>query len=203
VKRPSRSKRKSATTTRTQRKRRRSSRATASRPKKTSDLRARATRAYLGLGSNVGDRRAHLENALAEISRLAPLRKVSSFYRTEPVGFRDQPDFWNAVVEVEWKGSARTLLSAAREVERRVGRTPSFVNGPREIDVDLLDFGGRVRDADDPVLPHPRLNGRRFALAPLAEINPAWRDPRTGKDIADLLEELPASPRVRKIRRTA
>jgi 2-amino-4-hydroxy-6-hydroxymethyldihydropteridine diphosphokinase len=84
-----------------------------------------------------------------------------------------------------------------------VGRTPSFVNGPREIDVDLLDFGGRVRDAGDPVLPHPRLNGRRFALAPLAEINPAWRDPRTGKSVAELLEELPASPRVRKIRRTA
>jgi 2-amino-4-hydroxy-6-hydroxymethyldihydropteridine diphosphokinase len=187
---------------RTRTKRRRSSRATGSK-KKNTDPRAHATRAYLGLGSNVGNRRAHLENALSEIARLAPLRKVSSFYRTEPVGFRDQPDFWNAVVEVEWKGSARTLLSAAREVERRVGRTPSFVNGPREIDVDVLDFGGRVRDASDPVLPHPRLNGRRFALAPLAEINPTWRDPRTGKNVGELLEELPASPRVRKIRRSS
>jgi 2-amino-4-hydroxy-6-hydroxymethyldihydropteridine diphosphokinase len=173
------------------------SRATGSK-KKSTDSRTHARRAYLGLGSNVGDRRAHLENALAEIARIAPLRKVSSFYRTEPVGFRDQPDFWNAVVEVEWNGSPRKLLSAAREVERRVGRTPSFVNGPREIDVDVLDLGGRVRDGSDPVLPHPRLNGRRFALAPLAEINPAWRDPRTGRSVRELLAELPKTPRVKK-----
>jgi 2-amino-4-hydroxy-6-hydroxymethyldihydropteridine diphosphokinase len=128
------------------------------------------------------------------------LRKVSSFYRTEPVGFRDQPDFWNAVVEVAWIGSARTLLDIAREVERRVGRTPTFANGPREIDVDVLDFGGRVRNAPDPVLPHPRLNGRRFALVPLAEINPTWKDPRTGKSVGELLDALPTSPRVRKTR---
>jgi 2-amino-4-hydroxy-6-hydroxymethyldihydropteridine diphosphokinase len=124
---------------------------------------------------------------------------VSSFYRTEPVGFRDQRDFWNAVVEIAWIGSARKLLEAAREVERRVGRTSTFANGPREIDVDVLDFGGRVRNAPDPVLPHPRLNGRRFALTPLAEVNPAWRDPRTGKTVRELLQALSSSPLVRKI----
>lgn len=128
------------------------------------------------------------------------MRKVSSFYRTEPVGFRDQPDFWNAVVEIAWIGSARALLDIAREVERRVGRTPTFANGPREIDVDVLDFGGRIRNSPDPVLPHPRLNGRRFALIPLAEINPTWRDPRTGKRVGELLDALPASPSVRKMR---
>jgi 2-amino-4-hydroxy-6-hydroxymethyldihydropteridine diphosphokinase len=199
VKRPSRSKKKSATTTRTSRTRGRSSRATAWSRKKTSDSRERTTLAYLGLGSNLGDRRAYLESALSEIARLAPIKKVSSFYRTEPVGFRDQPDFWNAVVEVEWTGSARRLLAAAREVERRVGRTPSFANGPREIDVDVLDFGGRVRDTRDPVLPHPRLNGRRFALAPLAEINPDWTDPRTGRSVVELLAALPKSPRARRV----
>lgn len=170
-----------------------------SRRKKSTEPRARAALAYLGLGSNLGDRRAHLESALAEIARFAPLRKVSSFYRTEPVGFRDQPEFWNAVVEIAWAGSAEGLLEAARGVERRVGRTPSFRNGPREIDVDVLDLGGRVRDSHDPVLPHPRLNGRRFALTPLAEVNPAWKDPRTGKTVRELLDALPSSPLVRKI----
>jgi 2-amino-4-hydroxy-6-hydroxymethyldihydropteridine diphosphokinase len=157
--------------------------------------------AYLGLGSNLGDRRRHIEAALREIARFAPLRKVSSFYRTEPVGFRHQPDFWNAVVEIEWEGTPRALLKATREVETRVGRTPSFVNGPREIDVDVLDFGGRVRERGSPRLPHPRLTERRFALAPLAEIRPDWRDPRTGRSVRDLLDSLPSIPRVRKIGR--
>ncbi|HEX9687893.1 MAG TPA: 2-amino-4-hydroxy-6-hydroxymethyldihydropteridine diphosphokinase [Thermoanaerobaculia bacterium] len=150
------------------------------------------------MGSNLGNRRAHLEAALREIEGLAPLRRVSSFYRTEPVGFREQPDFWNAVVEVAWTGSPRALLRAMREVERRVGRTPSFANGPREIDVDVLDFGGRVRDGD-PFLPHPRLTERRFALVPLAEINPNWVDPRSGRSVAELLDALPRGPRVRRI----
>lgn len=129
----------------------------------------------------------------------APLRKVSSFYRTEPVGFRDQPDFWNAVVEIAWHGTPGELLRAIRTVERRVGRTPTFENGPREIDVDILDLAGRVQEARDPILPHPRLCERRFALAPLAEISPAWRDPRSGRTVAELLNALPKTPRVRRL----
>ena len=127
------------------------------------------------------------------------MRKVSSFYRTEPVGFRDQPDFWNAAVEVAWPGTPAALLRAVRDVERRVGRTRTFVNGPREIDVDVFDVGGRRRGGPDPILPHPRLAGRRFALVPLAEIRPDWVDPISGLPIAELLERLPRSPRVRRI----
>jgi 2-amino-4-hydroxy-6-hydroxymethyldihydropteridine diphosphokinase len=137
--------------------------------------------------------------ALREIARVAPLRRISSFYRTAPVGFRDQPDFWNAVVEIAWRGSPRGLLKAAKVVERCVGRTRTFVNGPREIDVDVLDFGGRIRAKGDPILPHPRLNERRFVLAPLAEINPRWKDPRTGRRVGELLAALPRNPRVRRI----
>jgi 2-amino-4-hydroxy-6-hydroxymethyldihydropteridine diphosphokinase len=198
VKSRRRSKRKSAQKTKSST-RTRSSKPTG-RKKKSSDVGGgRGGVAYLGLGSNLGDRRAYLEAALREIATFARLRRISSFYRTEPVGFRDQPDFWNAVVEIAWSGTPRELLRRTREVERRVGRTSTFPNGPREIDVDILDFAGRLRDASDPVLPHPRLSRRRFALAPLAEINPSWNDPRSGRGVRDLLEALPKSPRVRRI----
>jgi 2-amino-4-hydroxy-6-hydroxymethyldihydropteridine diphosphokinase len=181
------------------RRRRSSTAAARGRKKKNTEPSAPGAIAYLGLGSNLGNRRTNLEKALREIARFARLRRISSFYRTTPVGFRDQPDFWNAVVEIAWRGSPRGLLQAAQNVERRVGRTPSFVNGPREIDVDVLDFGGRVRLKSDPILPHPRLNERRFALTPLAEINPRWKDPRTGRRVDKLLAALPESPRARRI----
>jgi 2-amino-4-hydroxy-6-hydroxymethyldihydropteridine diphosphokinase len=102
---------------------------------------------------------------------------VSSFYRTDPVGFTAQRTFWNAVAAIRWTGSPAALLSALKEVERRVGRTRTFRNGPREIDVDILDLSGKRRARPDPILPHPRLAGRRFVLAPLAEIAPGWRHP--------------------------
>ena len=194
---------KSAPRTTSSRKTRRSSKPIAPPTRKSSrDRRAAAPLAYLGLGSNVGDRRAHLEAALREIAGFAEIRRVSSFYRTEPVGFTDQPDFWNAAVEIAWPGTPRELLAAVRRVERRVGRTPTFVNGPREIDVDILDIAGKRRDGADPVLPHPRLAGRRFALVPLAEIRADWVDPRSGVGIADLLARLSSKPRVTKIRET-
>jgi len=102
-------------------------------------------------------------------------------------------------VEIEWRGTPIALLRAVRRVERRVGRTPSFRNGPREIDVDILDLGGPRRDGSDPLLPHPRIGERRFALAPLAEVSPGWRDPRSGKSVVELLAALPKSPRVRRL----
>ncbi len=119
------------------------------------------------------------------------------------MGFREQPDFWNAVVEIEWRGSPGQLLRAVRRVEERVGRTPTFRNGPREIDVDILDLGGRLRVGTDPLLPHPRVGERRFALAPLAEVNPRWIHPRSGRTVAELLAALPRDPRVRRIPTTA
>jgi len=124
---------------------------------------------------------------------------VSSLYRTEPVGGVPQPDFYNAVAAIEWSGSARELLRATQEIERRVGRTPSVRNGPREIDVDVLDLGGVRRIGPDPILPHPRMRGRRFVLAPLAEIAPEWRHPEGGESAEELLSALPRRPGVRKI----
>jgi 2-amino-4-hydroxy-6-hydroxymethyldihydropteridine diphosphokinase len=119
-------------------------------------------------------------------------------YRTDPVGFAAQPRFWNAVAAVLWRGSAERLLIATQSIEMLVGRTPSFRNGPREIDIDILDLGGRRRSRD-PILPHPRMSGRRFVLAPLAELAPEWRHPETGRTAAELLRELPERPRATRL----
>jgi len=115
------------------------------------------------------------------------------------VGHADQPDFYNAAAEIRWTGSPRRLLAATRKLERRLGRRATFPGGPREIDIDILDFGGTTQTDSDPILPHPRLAARRFALAPLAEIAPRWRHPILGLTADALLETLPPTPGVRRL----
>ncbi len=153
----------------------------------------------LGLGSNLGDSPSRIAAAVSEIARLAPVSAASSLYRSDPVGHAEQPEFCNAAVQIRWTGSPEALLSALQEIERRVGRRPTFPGGPREIDIDVLDFGGRVRNAPDPVLPHPRLTARRFALAPVAEIAPGWRHPVTGKTAKQMMRTLPKKPGAERI----
>jgi 2-amino-4-hydroxy-6-hydroxymethyldihydropteridine diphosphokinase len=153
----------------------------------------------VALGSNRGNRRARLEAALDAIARIAPIEAVSSFYRTEPVGYTAQPTFWNAAVAVAWRGSAPELLRALQRIEKAVGRTPSFRNGPREIDLDILDLDGVRRAGPDPILPHPRMASRRFVLAPLAEIAPGWRHPVSGRTARELLRALPERPRATRL----
>ncbi|MGH9400112.1 MAG: 2-amino-4-hydroxy-6-hydroxymethyldihydropteridine diphosphokinase [Thermoanaerobaculia bacterium] len=155
---------------------------------------------YLGLGSNLGDRRAHLSAALTRIGSLAGLVRTSPFYESDPVGFASQPRFLNAVVEIRWGRSAPALLAALKKIERSGGRIPMFPNGPRAIDCDILDFGGRVARQKGLVLPHPRLHERRFALAPLAALAPRWRHPILNLTARELLARLLKAPGVRKIR---
>jgi 2-amino-4-hydroxy-6-hydroxymethyldihydropteridine diphosphokinase len=124
---------------------------------------------------------------------------VSSFYRTDPVGFTAQRPFWNVAAAIRWTRPPAALLSALQKVERRVGRTKTFRNGPREIDVDILDFAGKRRARPDPVLPHPRMAARRFVLAPLAEIAPLWRHPIRGLSARELLAGLPEKPRATRL----
>jgi 2-amino-4-hydroxy-6-hydroxymethyldihydropteridine diphosphokinase len=136
---------------------------------------------------------------VSQIQNFADVRRASHFYLSDPVGYPEQPDFWNAAVEILWQGSPEELLARLQEIEKTLGRTPSFPNGPREIDIDILDFSGLVQSGPDLILPHPRLALRRFALAPLAEIAPEWRHPILGKTALELQAALPAKPGARRI----
>jgi 2-amino-4-hydroxy-6-hydroxymethyldihydropteridine diphosphokinase len=128
---------------------------------------------YLGLGSNVGDRERHLDEARRLLAAGgALLRRASAVRETEPFGVAGQPWFLNQVLEVEWSAGPRELLALAKEVEAAVGRTPTYRWGPREIDVDILLFGDESVDEPDLVVPHPGLWEREFVLASLAELRP-------------------------------
>jgi 2-amino-4-hydroxy-6-hydroxymethyldihydropteridine diphosphokinase len=150
------------------------------------------TRAFVGLGSNLGDRERTLRLALALLDEHPGIRvrRVSSFRETAPVGHLDQPDFVNAAAEIETSLGARELLEELLGVERSLGRVragPRF--GPRTIDLDLLLYGDAVVNEPGLRVPHPRLHERRFALEPLAELDPALEVPGRGS-VATLLAGL-------------
>ncbi len=150
----------------------------------------RAT-AYIGLGSNLGDRESSLWRAIGAVDSSSTwLQRVSRFRDTEPVGIEDQPRFLNAAMEVDTVLSAGELLESLLEIERRLGRVregPRF--GPRIIDLDLLLYGEEsIREVGLKV-PHPRLHERRFVLEPLVEIAPLLVVPGLGR-VKDLLSKL-------------
>lgn len=132
------------------------------------------TLAYLGLGSNVGDRAAHLQFAVDGLAaRAGTVVALSPVYETEPVGGPPQPDYLNAVVVVETDRSARHLLGVAKALEREAGRDEGGERwGPRPLDVDVLMVGDERIDEPDLVVPHPRIHQRAFVLAPLADVAP-------------------------------
>jgi 2-amino-4-hydroxy-6-hydroxymethyldihydropteridine diphosphokinase len=153
-------------------------------------------RAYVGLGSNLGDRGATLARAVSLLEGRAGVDviAVSSFRETDPVGLLDQPRFLNGAVEIETSLSAQELLATLLDVERELGRTrdgPRF--GPRSVDLDLLLFDGLAIDEPGLSVPHPRLHERAFALAPLAELDPMLEVPGHGT-VSDLLRRLESGP---------
>lgn len=154
------------------------------------------TRAYIGLGSNVGDRAATCRRAVELLGRAGTVTQVSSFYCTEPVGDQAQDDFVNAVVELETDLDPLGLLSACQAIENELGRVRERRWGPRTIDLDILLYGDRVVSEDRITVPHPFLPMRRFVLVPLAEIAPEVVHPLSGKTVKELLEGLDDPHRV-------
>ncbi len=127
-----------------------------------------------------------LRQALRALAGLGAVEAVSPVYATSPIGFAAQPDFWNMVVRMRTNLAPETLLDAAKAVEVRLGRTPRFRDGPREIDIDLLQYDDVIH-AGRLVLPHPRMHQRAFVLRPLTDLDPDLRDPRDGSRWADRL----------------
>lgn len=138
--------------------------------------------AYIALGANIGDPAATVRAAFAALSGLPGTHLVaaSSLYRTAPIGLAGQPDFINAVAQVETPLEPRALLQALLDLEAEFGRIRQERNGPRTLDLDLLLYGDQVLDTPALTLPHPRLHLRAFVLAPLSEIAPDLAIPGRG-----------------------
>lgn len=146
---------------------------------------------YLGLGSNIGDRENNLQDALNELSNRVGItvKKVSSFYETEPVGVKDQPWFLNAVIEIETNLQPREVLGINKAIEKKLHRKETYKWGPRIIDIDLLLYGNRIISEPDLKVPHPQMHLRGFVLVPLAEIAPGLKIPGM-KEVNKLISEL-------------
>jgi 2-amino-4-hydroxy-6-hydroxymethyldihydropteridine diphosphokinase len=147
---------------------------------------------FLGLGSNIGDRRAHLAAAIAELpAHGVEVRRSSSVYETEPVGLvLDQPEFFNACLKVDTEHAPEALLDACKEVERIVGRAAGGIrHGPRIIDVDVLLLDALEYVSPRLRLPHAEVRSRRFVLVPLLELEPELTLP-DGAPLKDALAEL-------------
>lgn len=157
---------------------------------------------FIALGSNRGDRELNLLRGVAELGKIPGARVValSGFYETEAVGGPDQPDFVNAVVQLETSLDPRQLLAELQRIENEVFRRVRTLRwGPRTMDLDILFFGDLVMAGDDLTIPHPRLHERRFVLEPLAEIAPEFVHPLLNRNVADLLDGVGKNERVVKI----
>ena len=147
---------------------------------------------YLALGTNLGDREANLSRARELLSAEVTIIQASPIYVTPPWGYEDQPDFLNQVLEVQTELEPRSLLHYLKRLESKMGRTKTFRNGPRLIDIDILFYGQRVIRGSKLAIPHPRLHERAFVLIPLNDIAPGFVHPVLNLTVEVMLSNIDA-----------
>jgi 2-amino-4-hydroxy-6-hydroxymethyldihydropteridine diphosphokinase len=154
-------------------------------------LNKEAVRVAVALGSNLGDRRSHLDFATARLAAVITGLRVSHAIETDPVGVPgEQPPFLNAAAVGDTTLTARALLDTLLALERERGRERPFPGAARTLDLDLILYADAVIDEPGLIVPHPRFRERRFVLEPLAEVGPTMRDPVTGRTVQELLRNL-------------
>ena len=149
-------------------------------------------KAYIGLGSNIGDREEKLKNAIFLLKETdwVEVAAVSSFYNTAPEGYVEQPDFLNAVVQINTTLTANELLEACGSIEEKMKRERVIRWGPRTIDLDILFYGDEIIMDKHLIVPHPRMQERIFVLEPLNEIAPQTIHPESGKTVHEMYQAL-------------
>lgn len=148
-------------------------------------------KAYLGLGSNIGDREQQLKQAIQILNQYENIdvTDISSIYETDPVGYTDQPKFLNLCIEIETTLTARQLLTCCLDTEQELHRVRKIRWGPRTLDIDILLYGNNIIEENDLVVPHPRMVERAFVLIPLNDIASKQIEPRSNKTIGSIVTE--------------
>ena len=156
--------------------------------------------AYIGFGSNIGDRLAHIQNVIHALSKTdgITLQKISSLYKTDPVGYEEQAQFLNGVAVIQTSLPPLSLLHTLKDIETAIGRKHRMRWGPREIDLDILIYGDLCVQTEELVVPHPEMHLRGFVLVPLAELAPDLVHPIFQVSIQTLLNRLEDSKSVLK-----
>ena len=124
----------------------------------------------LSLGSNIGDKKSNLETAINQINQFSTIKKISSIYESDPILFEDQDNFFNLVLEIDYKKSVIQLLETTKDIERRMGRKKTVKYGPRIIDIDIVFFNNQIVNSKDLVIPHYDWSNRVFVVKPLSEL---------------------------------